>query len=147
MLLLTLRMNDTTVRIYNWHPLPPRTLEYVNVWNDQYTALLARLEHETNPVIIAGDFNATQHAYWMKQLSEAGFKSAHREVGRGWAVTFPNGTSRFPPIRLDHILYTAPIVCLDINEGQGAGSDHKPLIADFLIPSAGKSPTDFESSR
>jgi endonuclease/exonuclease/phosphatase (EEP) superfamily protein YafD len=37
-----------------------------------------------------------------------------------------------PPIRVDHAFYSRALRCLNIREGEGAGSDHKPLIAEFV---------------
>jgi endonuclease/exonuclease/phosphatase (EEP) superfamily protein YafD len=129
-------LGDTRVRIINWHPLPPRSFKYFAVQNEQYSDLIERLESGQLPTMIVGDFNITQHAYWMQRIESLGFRSAHELTGRGFAVTYPNGTSRVPPIRLDHALVSDGIECLQIAEGQGSGSDHKPLIADFLIHSS-----------
>jgi hypothetical protein len=38
-----------------------------------------------------------------------------------------------PPIRIDQAFLTAGVECLAIAEGQGAGSDHKPLILEIAL--------------
>ncbi|MFP6613253.1 MAG: endonuclease/exonuclease/phosphatase family protein [Pirellulales bacterium] len=132
------RLRGVNVRIINWHPLPPRSFEYFAVQNDQYADLIKRLEGEQLPTMIVGDFNITQHAFWMQRLESCGFRSAHELCGRGCAVTYPNGTNPLPPIRLDHALLSEHVECLQISEGEGRGSDHKPLLAEFLILPAAK---------
>ena len=126
-------IDQRPIRIINWHPLPPRNLEYVDVWRKQYAELFERIAGDDQPLLIVGDFNATQHAACMEQLAEIGFLSAHESIGRGYAVTYPNGTSRVPPIRLDHALMSRHWKAVQIQEGTGRGSDHKPLIADFVL--------------
>lgn len=130
---VTIQFHALPIQIYNWHPLPPRSQEYVTVWNEQYEDLYQRLSEESGPVLLVGDFNATQHAHWMKRLLRSGYSSAHVQTGRGYAVTFPNGTSRIPPIRLDHALMSNHFWCRRVREGIGRGSDHKPLIVDLLL--------------
>jgi len=62
-----------SIKIHNWHPLPPRSLEYYEIWNEQYETLLQRLSQETGPSLLVGDFNATQHTLWMKRLLRNGY--------------------------------------------------------------------------
>jgi len=130
---VTIQLQTSTIRIFNWHPLPPGSRDYVTIWNEQYEFLCQRLSEESGPVLLVGDFNATQHARWMKRLLRAGYSSAHIQTGRGYAVTFPNGTSLMPPIRIDHALMSDHFWCRSIREGIGRGSDHKPLIVDLLL--------------
>ena len=130
---VTIGLQASSVRIYNWHPLPPRSPEYFRIWNQQYESLFQRLSTEDGPLLLVGDFNATQHSRWMKRLAQAGYHSAHVLTGRGYAVTYPNGTSRIPPIRLDHALMSDHFRCRQIREGIGRGSDHKPLIVDVAL--------------
>jgi hypothetical protein len=42
-----------------------------------------------------------------------------------------------PPIRIDQAFLSPEIECLDIREGRGEGSDHKPLIVDLRIRTNG----------
>lgn len=121
------------VRIINWHPLPPRTLDYVADWRQHYDELFRRLAADDEPALLVGDFNATQHAAQMERLGRAGLRSAHESVGRAFAVTWPNRLGLLPPIRLDHAYYSQHFRCIAIREGTGQGSDHKPLVADFVL--------------
>jgi len=86
--------------------------------------------------VAAGDFNVTQFNSWIQDLDELGFRSAHEELGRGGATTWPNQQRLFPPIRLDHVLVSKQVVPLSIREGVGEGSDHKPVIVDLALAAA-----------
>jgi len=117
-------------RIYNLHALPPRISLYIPMFNAQFQVIIAELRREINSgahVIVAGDFNMSQHNKWMNRLT-AFMNSAHFLCGRGYAITFPNGVFKVPPVRLDHVLLSKGIQCNSIREGVGRGSDHRPLI-------------------
>ena len=129
----TVTVGRRRLRLYNWHPPPPITKGLVGRWNAMYEALVLMLADEPDPVAVIGDFNATQHSGWMKRLAGRQFRSAHGLRGRGWAVTYPNGTRLLPPVRLDHALLSPGVVCLGIREGTGAGSDHRPLIVELAV--------------
>lgn len=87
------------------------------------------------PLVVIGDFNATQFSAAYKQLTSGDLRGAHVDRGRGSAVTWPNGRSMIPPIRIDHALLSDQVQCLEIVEGRGDGSDHCPLIVDINIDS------------
>jgi hypothetical protein len=86
-----------------------------------------------HPLIVIGDFNATQNSRVYKDLKIGGLRSAHEDRGRGYVTTWPNGWSLIPPIRIDQAFLSADVTCQDITEGIGTGSDHKPLILDVQI--------------
>ena len=129
----TVHVGDARLRVVNVHPLPPRSPQYVRVWNEQLAALAEELAEETGPVVAVGDYNATQHSAWHRRLTSGRMRSAHLDRGRGWAITWPNGQMRLPPIRIDHALLSPEVACREIAEGEGAGSDHQPLVVDLVI--------------
>jgi len=119
--------------VMSLHPLPPRTLEYT-AWCDAQMHEITKTVSEINvPLLIAGDFNGTQHNAWVNKLSTGKMRSCHEDRGRGSAVTFPNGVFPLPPVRLDHIFISKHVACLSIQEGIGAGSDHRPLITNVAL--------------
>ncbi len=124
------------VRVLNWHPLPPRNREYFAEWQQQYDQLWERLTPRDEPLLVVGDFNATQHARQLRRFAQHGYRSAHDETRRGYAVTWPNGIAWIPPIRLDQAMMSRHWDCRAIREGEGRGSDHKPLIAEFVLAGA-----------
>lgn len=129
----TVVVGDRRLRLLNVHTLPPRTPEYTVTWRAQMAWLRDEILVESRPLAVVGDFNATQHFRRYKQLLLSGVVSAHELRGRGWATTFPNGVFPLPPMRLDHALISPDLTCIAIGEGEGAGSDHRPLIIDLAL--------------
>jgi endonuclease/exonuclease/phosphatase (EEP) superfamily protein YafD len=121
----------------------PPAYDYFGYWK----AIVPVLTSQKGPVLIVGDFNATEHSLVYKQLKDSGLRSAHDDRGRGYAMTWPNGTLPIPPIRIDQAFLSPDVECLDIREGVGEGSDHKPLIVDvrLRIPPAGDVPPRVEN--
>ena len=90
-----------------------------------------RIEQETRPVLVAGDFNSTPHQ-WAYRHVAAGMQSATEQDGWDWSPTFP---ARRPIVRIDHILagpewdlVTARVPAL---KGDTAISDHRPVVAQL----------------
>jgi len=112
----------------------PRPLEYTH--SDYYrfwTAIQSLVAGQSEPLIVIGDFNATPFSRAYQQLTAGRLRSAHHDVGRGYATTWPNGRYPIPPIRIDHALLSPQIECLGIVEGRGLGSDHRPLVLDVRL--------------
>ena len=88
---------------------------------------------QRGPLVVIGDFNATQHSRVYQQLESDGLRSAHEDRGRGYVTTWPNGAQPLPPIRIDQAFLSPQVECLSIREGIGPGSDHKPLILQLRV--------------
>jgi endonuclease/exonuclease/phosphatase (EEP) superfamily protein YafD len=110
-------------------PLDDRKYDYDGYWGE----MIPLLTSQPGPVVIVGDFNATEHSQVYAQLTADKLRSAHDDRGRGYATTWPNGEFWLPPIRIDQALVSADVECVRIAEGIGRGSDHKPLILDVRI--------------
>lgn len=129
----SVRVGDERVRLYDVHTLPPRSLEYAETWERMMAGLRELLDAESGHVIVAGDLNATTHARWYRRLTEGRMRGAHEDRGRGLATTWPNGVFSLPPVRLDHVLVSPEVACLQVREGEGRGSDHRPVLVDVAI--------------
>ncbi|HOT74326.1 MAG TPA: hypothetical protein PK467_00955 [Candidatus Wallbacteria bacterium] len=48
---------------------------------------------------------------------------------------FPSWPSHMPPLRIpiDHCLYSAGVTILKVFKGRFIGSDHFPIIVDFMV--------------
>jgi endonuclease/exonuclease/phosphatase (EEP) superfamily protein YafD len=128
-----LRLADRTLTVFNVHTLPPRSAEYVAIWNEMMETIVALIRREPGPVLLAGDLNVTRHHRWYRELVSLGLRDAHERRGRAWVSTWPNGRMPYPSLRLDHFLASAELEALDVREGQGRGSDHRPIIGDFSL--------------
>ncbi len=128
------RLGTRDLTVYNVHTLPPRTRAYAAKWNRMMAALTERLDRERGSLLVGGDLNATPYTRWYRTLVSSRLRGAHEDRGRGLATTWPNGLMPYPPIRLDHVLVSREVAVLDVREGEGRGSDHRPVIADIALP-------------
>jgi endonuclease/exonuclease/phosphatase family metal-dependent hydrolase len=139
----TVDVEGTRIRVFNVHCKAPTRKRWVPAWKAQLAALRGEVEAGIaagdGPLIVAGDFNATYGHEPFRRLLGAGMREAHIEVGRGLAPTWPV-TSRFvPPLfRLDHVLVSPDVAVLDVREGRGPGSDHRPVVADLAVSRGGR---------
>jgi endonuclease/exonuclease/phosphatase (EEP) superfamily protein YafD len=117
------------VGLHGPRPISGPKYQYSEYWNEMIPLLTAA----QGPLVVVGDFNATEHSKVYKQLTESKLRSAHDDQGRGYAVTWPNGRNPCPPVRIDQALLSPEIEVERIVEGRGRGSDHKPLILDVRI--------------
>jgi endonuclease/exonuclease/phosphatase (EEP) superfamily protein YafD len=127
-------IGSKTLRIIGLHaPRPMNPFDdYEHFWHEA----IPLLSVEQIPLVIVGDFNATQYSRVYRELTADYFRSAHEDRGRGCATTWPNGRFSLPPIRIDQALLSPQVECLSITEGVGRGSDHKPLILDVRLRDA-----------
>jgi endonuclease/exonuclease/phosphatase (EEP) superfamily protein YafD len=126
-------VGSETLHIIGLHAPRP-----MHIRNDDYDGFWGRttpmIQKEKGPLVVVGDFNATQFSEVYERLTADRLRSAHQDRGRGYATTWPNGQYWLPSlIRIDQALLSPEIECLDIKEGEGRGSDHKPLILDVKI--------------
>ncbi len=127
-----IELGQQTLRLIGLHaprPMYLRDYDYDSFWKQIVPLVTA----EQGPLVVVGDFNATEHSFVYKQLRSAGLRSAHDDRGRGYATTWPNGQLLLPPIRIDQAFLSPHVECERIVEGRGLGSDHKPLILDVRL--------------
>ncbi|MCI0522132.1 MAG: endonuclease/exonuclease/phosphatase family protein [Bacteroidales bacterium] len=79
------------------------------------------------PVIVTGDFNDTPVSYTYRKMRK-GLKDAFVEAGYGAGFTY---RGKYPPNRIDYILYNEDIECNDFDIIKARYSDHYPIIAYF----------------
>jgi endonuclease/exonuclease/phosphatase (EEP) superfamily protein YafD len=129
---VNIQLGSQALRIVALHaprPLYAPNYDYSGFWNQMIPLLMT----ETRPLVVIGDFNATEHSLVYQQLKAAGLRSAHDDRGRGYATTWPNGVYWLPPIRIDQAFLSPEVECKRIVEGRGKGSDHQPLVVDVGI--------------
>ncbi|MEZ5383067.1 MAG: endonuclease/exonuclease/phosphatase family protein [Microthrixaceae bacterium] len=125
--------DGTVVRVIGVHTTPP--FFGLPTWQRQHRELAA-LANEAERVVIAGDFNAIGRLQPMRNLvADAGLRDAHREVGVGLGLTWPDdGLGPVPlpsPVaRLDRVLFRG-IQPLSLEVRPAAGSDHRALLVRF----------------
>lgn len=145
---IVLDINGTEVAFYNVHlhvPLNEREEDWLplrydeTVRNQQIDDLVATIELEPLPLIIAGDFNMSEWADAYQDIN-AELHDAYRVASWGIGATWPaSETSRigaaYPRlVRLDYIWYSEPMVANTAVVGANLGSDHLPLLVELIVP-------------
>jgi endonuclease/exonuclease/phosphatase (EEP) superfamily protein YafD len=117
------------------HPLPPGSREYSELRNRQLAELPRWVQRANSPVLLLGDLNVTPWNHYFKRLvRESGLRDSSQ--GRGVHPTWPT----FIPLLLipiDHCLYSPGIAIANKQTGPQVGSDHFPVIVDFVIETDG----------
>jgi endonuclease/exonuclease/phosphatase (EEP) superfamily protein YafD len=123
------------LRLVDVHPQPPAFVfnDYRRMTSAITDILRDDLLASGVPTLVAGDFNSTPYNKWIHDILGLGLHSAHEDRGRPLATSWPNGLHKFPPLRLDHVMMTGTLVTLSVREGDGVGSDHRPVIADIAV--------------
>jgi vancomycin resistance protein VanJ len=106
--------------------------------NAQINRLLGHVAAETDPVIVAGDFNMSDQALMygtVAALMGDSFREAGVGLGGSWpvpiAVELPNW---LPPVfRLDYIWHSGHFRAVEAAVGPRLGSDHLPHVATLAL--------------
>jgi len=129
-ILATIATDQGQLRVVATHPPPPAGGEYSRWRNDQLDRLPDHIRSPL-PLILLGDLNVTPWNHHFKRLIErTGLIDSSR--GRGIGPTWPT-YNPFLLIPIDHCLHSAEITVVEKYNGEGVGSDHFPVIVDFVI--------------
>ena len=124
---------DGRITVIATHPLPPGGWENSRLRNDQLAKLPEVVTNANSPVLLVGDLNATPWCIHFKRLlSQSGLQDGSQ--GRGVLGTWPT----FLPILLipiDHCLHSRGTHVTKKATGPKVGSDHYPLVVDFVLVS------------
>lgn len=119
------------VSVIATHPLPPAGSAYTRMRDAHLGELPNVIRPEKTPVLLLGDLNVTPwNVKFRRLIHESGLKDS--ASGFGVQATWPN----FMPlllIPLDHCLHSPAVSIVKREIGSDVGSDHYPLIVDFVI--------------
>lgn len=122
-----------TVRLKAVHPAAP-TDGRTELWRAGLDALTTWKQEAptTDPVVIAGDFNASFGHPAFRRLAD-GLDDAQRTAGDGWVRTWPVVGSRLPPyVQLDHLL-SRDLTVIDAGRIAINGTDHAMVWASYAF--------------
>lgn len=111
-------------RLWAVHPPTP----FHEHWERDLRTIAERASSVDEPLVVAGDFNAS---YWhpvFRDILRSGLTSAHLADGRGWSVSWP--TDGWVPafVRIDHVLTNDGVVSGGTRDFDVPGSDHRGVI-------------------
>jgi endonuclease/exonuclease/phosphatase (EEP) superfamily protein YafD len=116
------------------HPLPPAGAVYSAYRNEQLARLPGIVKDLHGPVVVMGDLNATPwSAHFRRLLRDSGLLDSER--GRGLQPPSWPAHNFLLRIPLDHFLHSRDVVVNRRCIGPDNGSDHYPLIVEFVIAS------------
>jgi len=82
------------------------------------------------PIVLAGDFNDPPSSYTYTHLTES-LNDSFVEKGKGKGATFSRNIFAY---RIDYILYSKHLQCIDFYVPKVDYSDHFPIIGNYKIP-------------
>lgn len=119
-------------------PWQAKRRAYQVFWDQHMTdvrSLLEDVKQDTNPALVAGDFNAP-HIGYVYRLITSQLGDAHVEAGSEFGFTFPGTTHNplsfgGPWMRIDYILHNEKWRALDCVTEPRRPSQHRALFAKF----------------
>ena len=117
------------------HPVVDLGMRFNSARRDnQIHGLLNILGRDTNPYIVAGDFNTSDQSAIYGELAAA-MGDSFAEVGIGLGTSWRSNvnTSRLsflpPLVRIDYVWHSSHFRAVSAQQGPALGSDHLPLVA------------------
>lgn len=95
----------------------------------QSAVLREHIEKSPYPVIVCGDFNDTPVSFSYRKIRK-NMKDAFVEAGNGAGFTYRD---KYPPNRIDYILYDETFYCSGFNISRVKFSDHYPITGYFRM--------------
>jgi len=144
-----LQVGTRFISIYDVHLLTPRSglaairyREGISEFESETRARLVQagelaedLQRETLPVIVAGDFNAPLASMVCRRATRGRLLDAFANAGRGYGYTYGHSLKFGKSfVRIDHVFVDPRLGVTDCWAGDASGSDHRPVIADIVIP-------------
>lgn len=132
----TILTEKSTVVVYGIHTFPPLSDFNALSLKTQLGDVAKRIRAETGPVILMGDLNSTPWSYYFRTfLTNSGLIDSMR--GFGPQSSWPSNLPKIG-IPIDHILTTPGIATTRRTVLGDVGSDHRPVVADLLLPRTAK---------
>lgn len=128
----TVEVDGTTLDIINVHVVAPLGSDRLPLWSGQLDSLATMANERTRPLLLAGDFNATDDHRGLRRLIDSGFADGHRQSGEGFGATWPTA-GPVSLLRLDRVYVTDELRSLTLSRGPKTGSDHHSLTATIEV--------------
>jgi vancomycin resistance protein VanJ len=128
------------IAIWNVHPIPPYLIP-PEQYDAQMSSLVADIAKTKGPLIVAGDFNATDQSETYRMINNY-LKDSYWEAGWGFGFSYPappytfmdSGIQIGPLWRIDHIFHSQDFIAISAHTlSKSGGSDHFPIVAEFSM--------------
>lgn len=118
------------VRVLVFHALPPGGPGATRARDAMLDAAAAWVRRQEGPVMVMGDLNTAPWTTSFRRFRGAAGLSAPAR----WVGTWPSFAGPFG-LPLDHVLVGGGLRVAGYRAGDGVGSDHRPLLSEWLLPS------------
>lgn len=115
------------------HTMSPRWFAGLP-WSRDQRNLLAAVDEVAGRLVVVGDLNMTRDHLPFRELGRRGLVDAADFVGAGWRPTWSLGAGGPAIVAVDHVL-TRGISVAGFATVRVAGTDHRAVSADLLLPS------------
>ncbi|HEY9367801.1 endonuclease/exonuclease/phosphatase family protein [Streptomyces sp.] len=134
----TARIGGRDVRLRLAHPLPPLPGQ-VDAWGTELGRLRAWAAGAApaGPVLLAGDFNASQDHAALRDVLDTGLHDAARLTGAARTPTWPREGAVPTYTQIDHVLVGAGFSARGTRFLDLRGSDHRAVLADLDLHADG----------
>jgi len=112
-----------SINVIGYHPMPPITPQHHATRNQELQSFAIRTSQSKQPMIVAGDLNATPWSSAFHGLDKRGLRRAS-----GLHPTWPAIGQGIIGIPIDHVLVSAHWSVVESGQGPNLGSDHQPLL-------------------
>ncbi|MFD3532849.1 endonuclease/exonuclease/phosphatase family protein [Streptomyces sp. NPDC058664] len=127
----TAEIAGVPVRLQLAHPMPPVPGQ-VDEWKRELRRIEDAALHHTGPLLVAGDFNASQdHAAFRSLLDGGDLQDAARLADASRTPTWPMEGPLPPFVQIDHVLVSQDFSVRDLRFLDLTGSDHRAVLADL----------------
>lgn len=124
-----LTVDGQQISLVGGHPWPPQP-QWGQLHRNQMADITAIAAQAPSPLIVAGDFNASQWSYVVRHLAR---QTHTHDAGRGFGLRktwYPIPGFGLP---IDHLLVSSEWTVLNYQHGNAGGSDHVPIIVDLAL--------------
>ncbi|MEU4486197.1 endonuclease/exonuclease/phosphatase family protein [Streptomyces purpurascens] len=121
------------VRFQLAHPMPPLPGQ-VDLWKRELGAVrAAAVTDRGTPLVLAGDFNASQDHAAFRRILDTGLRDASRLDGADRTATWPARTAPTLGAQIDHVLVSRDFAARDTRVLDLADTDHRSVITDLTL--------------
>nr|WP_240982953.1 endonuclease/exonuclease/phosphatase family protein [Streptomyces sp. S3(2020)] len=120
------------VRLQLAHPMPPLPGQ-VDVWKRELGRLRDFAADTSGPVLLAGDFNASQDHAAFRRILDTGLRDAARLAGDDRTPSWPARTAPTLGAQIDHVLLSADFSAQTARFLDLADTDHRALLVTITL--------------